>query len=95
MWDRIDLQAALIRGRYMAAAARIEWNGIPIDTAMLNRLRDRWDGECCPAGSLRELSMGMTADYEVAVEEPARTDICHSSSKHATCVPHENKRPGG
>jgi pyridoxal phosphate enzyme (YggS family) len=39
--------------------------------ARLRRWRDRWDGECCPAGSLRELSMGMTADYEVAVEEGA------------------------
>jgi len=37
----------------------------------LRRLRDKWDGECCPAGTLTELSMGMTADYEVAVEEGA------------------------
>ena len=37
----------------------------------LRGLRDRWDGECCPRGSLRELSMGMSADYEVAIEEGA------------------------
>ena len=37
----------------------------------LRGLRDRWDGECCPRGTLRELSMGMSADYEVAIEEGA------------------------
>jgi hypothetical protein len=45
--QRNDSQAlgqALLRGRYMAAAARIEWNGIPIDVPMLERLRERWDG---------------------------------------------------
>ena len=40
----IDLPRALLRGRYMAAAAAIEWNGVPIDTEMLQRLRDSWDG---------------------------------------------------
>jgi hypothetical protein len=34
-------------------------------------MRDLWDGECCPRGSLRELSMGMSTDYEVAIEEGA------------------------
>jgi uncharacterized pyridoxal phosphate-containing UPF0001 family protein len=34
-------------------------------------MRDRWDGEYCPRGTLRELSMGMSADYEVAIEEGA------------------------
>lgn len=39
--------------------------------ALLRSLRDRWDGEICPRGTLRELSMGMSADYEVAIEEGA------------------------
>jgi len=39
MQPGIDLGRALLRGRYMAAAARMEWNGSPIDTA----LRDKWD----------------------------------------------------
>jgi hypothetical protein len=43
MLDRIDLPRALLRGRYMAAAARMEWNGVPIDTGALAQLRDRWD----------------------------------------------------
>ena len=37
----------------------------------LREFRDRWDGSCCPSGSLAELSMGMTTDFEVAVEEGA------------------------
>ena len=37
----------------------------------LRGMRDRWDGECCPPGALRELSMGISADYEVAIEEGA------------------------
>ena len=28
----------------MAAAARIEWNGVPIDVSMIEKLRDNWDG---------------------------------------------------
>jgi DNA polymerase family A len=44
MVPRIDLPRALLRGRYMAAAARMEWAGVPIDTAMLERLRYHWTG---------------------------------------------------
>jgi hypothetical protein len=39
----IDLPRALLRGRYMAAAARIERNGVPIDVPNLERLRHHWD----------------------------------------------------
>jgi pyridoxal phosphate enzyme (YggS family) len=39
--------------------------------ARLRGLRERWDGAHCPPGTLRELSMGMSADYEVAIEEGA------------------------
>jgi hypothetical protein len=42
MVDQIDLPRALLRGRYMAAAAVIEHNGVPIDVPMLNRLRGCW-----------------------------------------------------
>jgi DNA polymerase-1 len=38
----IDLPRALLRGRYMAAAAAMEWNGVPIDVATLGLLRQRW-----------------------------------------------------
>jgi DNA polymerase-1 len=42
MLPMIDLPLALLRGRYMAAAARIEWNGVPIDGGSLSRLRNGW-----------------------------------------------------
>ena len=42
MLPKLDLARALIRGRYMAAAACIEWNGIPVDVAQLERLQGRW-----------------------------------------------------
>ena len=43
MLPHIDWPRALIRGRYMAAAAHIERNGVPIDTKTLTRLRENWD----------------------------------------------------
>jgi hypothetical protein len=43
MLPGIDLPLALLRGRYMAAAARIERAGVPIDTDALARLREGWD----------------------------------------------------
>jgi hypothetical protein len=44
MLPRIDLPRALLRGRYMAAAAAMEWNGVPIDTETLALLREHWTG---------------------------------------------------
>src|SRR5262249_23895377 len=38
----IDLPRALLRGRYMAAAAAMEHAGTPIDMSMLDLLRLRW-----------------------------------------------------
>jgi hypothetical protein len=37
------LGQARLRGRYMAAAARMEWAGVPIDMPMLARLRAGWE----------------------------------------------------
>ena len=42
MLPRIDLPRALLRGRYMVALARMERNGVPIDTMTLGRLRRYW-----------------------------------------------------
>jgi len=42
MLPKIDLPRALLRGRYMAAAARMEWAGVPIDTDFLRDLRSNW-----------------------------------------------------
>ena len=43
MLPTIDLPRALLRGRYMAAVARMEQAGVPIDLALLERLRAGWD----------------------------------------------------
>ena len=43
MRSYIDWPRALLRGRSMAAAARVEWNGIPIDLPLLTKLRALWD----------------------------------------------------
>ncbi|MFY9769409.1 MAG: DNA polymerase [Xanthobacteraceae bacterium] len=42
MLPRIDLPRALLRGRYMAASAAMEFYGVPIDTATLSLLREHW-----------------------------------------------------
>ena len=39
----LDLPRALLRGRYMAAAAHMEWNGVPVDVATLTRLQLGWE----------------------------------------------------
>ena len=42
MLPKIDLSCALLRGRYMAAVARMERNGVPIDTTTLDQLKRYW-----------------------------------------------------
>ena len=42
MLPEIDLPRALLRGRYIAAAAKIEWDGTPIDVPSWGRLKDNW-----------------------------------------------------
>jgi hypothetical protein len=43
MLPRLDLSRAVAcRGRYMAAVARMEWDGVPIDVPTLHRLRAGW-----------------------------------------------------
>jgi DNA polymerase-1 len=42
MLPRLDLPRALLRGRYMAAAAAMEFAGVPIDMALLALLREHW-----------------------------------------------------
>ena len=42
MLPGIDLPRALLRGRFMAAAAAMELAGTPIDVPMLERFRQRW-----------------------------------------------------
>lgn len=42
MEPHVDLPRALLRGRYMAAVARMEWRGISIDLDTLGRLKANW-----------------------------------------------------
>ena len=42
MADDIDLPRALMRGRYMAAVARVERSGVPIDVDIWQALREHW-----------------------------------------------------
>ena len=42
MLPHIDLPRALLRGRYMAAEARMEFAGVPIDVAALGNIRSNW-----------------------------------------------------
>lgn len=59
MLPAIDLPRALLRGRYMAAAARMEWTGVPVDAESLCRLRENW-------GWIRtEVVAAVNADYGV------------------------------
>ena len=44
MAPHIDLPRALLRGRYMKAAANIEWTGVPVNVPVLGKLRDHWSG---------------------------------------------------
>jgi hypothetical protein len=41
--QRKRLGQALLRGRYMTAAARMEWAGVPVDAETLTILRRHWD----------------------------------------------------
>jgi len=42
MLPQIDLPHAIVRGRYMKAAAAMESSGVPIDTEILALLREKW-----------------------------------------------------
>ena len=43
MVPKLNLKRALLRGQYMAAAAKIEYHGIPIDMKLFNRLQENWE----------------------------------------------------
>jgi hypothetical protein len=43
MSPHIDLPYALLRGKYMIADALMQFNGVPIDVYMLERLKNDWE----------------------------------------------------
>lgn len=54
--EHLDLGRALLRGRYMKAAARMEWNGVPIDANYYQRISERWGD--IKAALIREVDAG-------------------------------------
>jgi hypothetical protein len=81
MLPQIDLPRALLRGRYMTAAARMEWNGVPLDAEALARLRDGWDG------IKGRLIAAVDADYGVFV--PAGRRSLNPGSTLGAAILHE------
>ena len=68
MASKIDLPRALLRGRYMRAATRMEWAGTPIDTATLALLREYW------TDVQDELVRAIDVDYHVFDGRSFRAD---------------------
>ena len=69
MLPNIDIDHALLRGRYMKAAAQIEHNGIPIDTKTLRLLEDQW--QRLP----QQLIKLIDCDYGVFEEQTFKSDL--------------------
>src|SRR5262245_6766719 len=59
MLPALDIPHALLRGRYMAAVATMEHNGVPVDTEMLAKLREHWEA------IQEDLIAAVDADYAV------------------------------
>ncbi len=43
MLPKLDIERALLRGRYMVAAAKMEWAGTPIDVETFQKLCEHWE----------------------------------------------------
>jgi hypothetical protein len=78
MLPKIDLPRALLRGRYMAAAAHMEWNGIPLDVNGLARLRSEWH-------KLKS-KIVRTVNERYGVFEPVRSRLLSPSSAFGSAV---------
>jgi hypothetical protein len=61
MLPSLDLPRALLRGRYMAAVAKIEWQGIPLDVETLEQLRQHWEA------IKGQLIRALNAQYQVFI----------------------------
>jgi hypothetical protein len=86
MLSGIDLPRALLRGRYMAAAARMEWAGVPLDSEALDRLRRYWDR------IKGRLIAAVNEDYGVFV--PVRQRTINPDSVFGAAVLHEAEEWG-
>jgi DNA polymerase I len=59
---------ALLRGRYMAAIARMEWTGVPIDVKMFQALQDSWDHIPVPLIEAVDADFGVFHDLTFKTE---------------------------
>lgn len=66
-----ELSNVEIRGLMCMAGLGTDAEGARDDFAALRQMRDRLRGDCPDTVRLDELSMGMSGDYEVAIEEGA------------------------
>jgi hypothetical protein len=89
MLPQIDLPRALLRGRYMKAAAAMEWNGVPIDTETLALLRARW------TDIQDQLIAAIDADYGVFEGRTFHADrwVCWCAANNIPLPFHETGRP--
>jgi hypothetical protein len=67
MLPQLDVPRALLRGRYTAAAAVMEWNGTVIDVETFNRIRRQWERIRC------QLIAAVDGEYHVFVPAGQRT----------------------
>ena len=75
MSPEIDLPRALLRGRYMAAAASIERAGIPIDHQALRTIQSRW--ETCRVGLVQAIDADFGAFEGTTFKESRWLDYCN------------------
>lgn len=86
MMPQIDLPRALLRGRYMAAVAAMERNGIPVDTADLLELRQNWDA------IKGKLTREIDRDYRVFV--PAGEHRINPSTRLGVAIAERSRSSG-
>jgi DNA polymerase I len=68
MAPSLDVPRALLRGNYMKAVAKMEWNGVPIDQDALDLLRNKWE-------SIQdELIRKIDSNYGVYEEQTFKVD---------------------
>jgi hypothetical protein len=69
MEGEINLPAALERGRFSKAVAKIEWNGIPVDLRLLRSLQEHW------AEFRTELVAQVEAEHRFNVYVPTKSSF--------------------
>lgn len=43
LWPLVDMEAAVLRGRYLKALAKVENRGIPVDSELVSKLQENWE----------------------------------------------------